>query len=143
MLSFSNKNISLSPGIYFATFKNFSADYSYQHNVQLLETAQGAVNEFTLQNHRLTLNATLKKRHIFNLNHYYYLNEVATGVTSAYFADFSYRFKMNKKNELMLNWQNIFNSRNFETAAVGEFFTTSTRYVLRPAQLIASFRWSF
>ena len=143
LLSFSNKNISLSPGIYFATFKDFSADYSYQHNVQLLETAQGAVNEFTLQNHRLTLNATLKKRHIFNWNHYYYLNEVTTGVTSAYFADLSYRFKLNKKNELVLNWQNIFNSRNFETAAVGEFFTTSTRYILRPAQLIASFRWSF
>jgi hypothetical protein len=95
------------------------------------------------QNHVLNLNFNLKSKQYVGLKSEYVNTTLFHERNENVFADFIYRYTIQKKKidvEMQLN--NIFGTNNFKTINVNDFSYVATNFVLRPRQLVFKIRFS-
>ncbi len=89
------------------------------------------------QSHSLNLNFYPKEGHYFALQTEYIQNTLFSQNTENFFADVIYRLTLEKKNiDLELQWNNIFDSRNYRTTNINSFSYVETHFLLRPSQVL-------
>lgn len=100
-------------------------------------------NRVTQQIHLLILNFYPKDNHYLSLKSEYIKNNLYTEVSENIFTDIVYRYSVKKKNaDIELQWNNIFNSKNFRYVNVDEFSYVETNFQLRPSQVVFKIKFS-
>lgn len=80
---------------------------------------------------------------IFNIDAEHYYNQIGTSTNNNYFLNLSYQWTLKKyKLDAKMAWNNVLNTNNYVNVANGEFFSNENIYVLRPSQLLVSFKFS-
>lgn len=95
------------------------------------------------QNHVLNLNFNLKSKQYIGLKSEYVNTTLFHERNENVFADFIYRYTIQKKKidfEMQLN--NIFGTNNFKTINFNDFSYVTTNFMLRPRQLLFKVRFS-
>jgi hypothetical protein len=95
------------------------------------------------QNHVLNLNFNLKSKQYIGLKSEYVNTTLFHERNENVFADFIYRYTIQKKKidfEMQLN--NVFGTNNFKTINVNDFSYVTTNFMLRPRQLLFKVRFS-
>ncbi|TDD76463.1 carboxypeptidase regulatory-like domain-containing protein [Flavobacterium caseinilyticum] len=109
-------------------------------NNKLEELKQPLVKQ---QNHVLNLNFNLKSKQYVGLKTEYINTTLFNERNENVFADFIYRYTIQKKKidfEMQVN--NVFGTNNFETINVSDFSYVATNFMLRPRQLLFKVRFS-
>lgn len=100
-------------------------------------------NTITQQNHLLNLNFYPKKNHLFAIKTEYINNNLFTENNENLFSDLIYCYNWKKKNiDLELQFNNIFNTKNYQTINISEFSYVETNLRLRPRQMLIKVRFS-
>lgn len=85
----------------------------------------------------------LNENEIFNIDAEHYYNQIATSTNNNYFLNLSYQWTLKKyKLDAKMVWNNVLNTKNYINVSNGEFFSNENIYVLRPSQLLISFKFS-
>jgi hypothetical protein len=97
-----------------------------------------------LQNHHASVSIFPVGRHQLSLAADYYASRGPSPTVQATFADLTYRYTLptKRKIDLEAQWSNIFDTRQYQYSYVGQFLLTQNTYQLRPAQVLASVRFS-
>ncbi len=128
-----------------------NTDFTDWLNVELKSVFQSSHN--TIQHHR---NSNITRQfHTFEMNIYpkenqflglkteFAKNRTFSSETKNFFADLIYRYTWEAKNiDFELNWNNIFNAKEYSTVSMNDFSYYESTYRLRPAQLLFKIRFS-
>ncbi|MFV8358674.1 hypothetical protein ACNQGB_21125 [Flavobacterium sp. XS1P32] len=117
----------------------YAGSWTFSNN-KLEELKQPQVKQ---QNHILNLNFNLKNKQYFGLKSEYVNTTLFHERNENVFADFIYRYTIQKKKidfEMQVN--NVFGTNNFKTINVNDFSYVTTNFMLRPRQLLFKVRFS-
>ena len=117
----------------------YSGSWTFSNN-KLEEQKQPQVKQ---QNHVLNLNFNLKSKQFIGLKSEYVNTTLFHERNENVFADFIYRYTIQKKKidfEMQLN--NVFGTNNFKTININDFSYVATNFMLRPRQLLFKVRFS-
>lgn len=85
----------------------------------------------------------LNDSEFFNIDAEHYYNQIGTSTNNNYFLNMSYQWTLKKyKLDAKITWNNVFNTNNYVNVSNGEFFSNENIYVLRPSQLLLTFKFS-
>lgn len=85
----------------------------------------------------------LNDSEFFNIDAEHYYNQIGTSTNNNYFLNLSYQWTLKKyKLDAKITWNNVFNTNNYVNVSNGEFFSNENIYVLRPSQLLLTFKFS-
>lgn len=85
----------------------------------------------------------LNDSEMLNMDVEHYYNQIGMSTNNNYFLNLSYQKTLKKyKLDAKIAWNNVFNTKNYINVSNGEFFSNETIYVLRPSQLLVSFKFS-
>lgn len=117
----------------------YAGSWTFSNN-KLEELKQPQVKQ---QNHVLNLNFNLKNKQYLGLKSEYVNTALFHERNENLFADFIYRYTIQKKKidfEMQVN--NVFGINNFKTINVNDFSYVATNFLLRPRQLLFKVRFS-
>lgn len=98
--------------------------YSHSQNVR--------IDVFPIKNHSIIWWLDYREN---TFNHQTFSNK---------FMDLMYRYKWDKKKiDFEIEWQNILNTREYEEVIINSIQTSTTKFKLRPAQILLSVRFNF
>lgn len=103
-----------------------------------VNTNFGAINR--LEN-SFKLNVFPVKHLQLGINMDYQTSSAEARLPNVFFMDFNMKYKL-KKFEFTLNWNNIFDERDYVVAYYGDFYSMLNVYELRPTNLILTIRFS-
>jgi hypothetical protein len=143
LLNLRNISYQLKPGFNLKLQSWASLDYSFQYNHSkneiMNETSNIAAIRSSVQRSRLFLYPF--KGLIVNFSHeYFYTNALSSENHAMNFADAGIKYRQ-RNMEYGLFYSNIFNVKQYISALYNSTNTYYTEYNLRPAQLLASFRF--
>lgn len=112
---------------------------SYRHNrAGIRENEMKPVNYFT-QDIAISLIPTKGITLTASINHYYN-NMLESSARSSWFGNLGVRYRM-KNVDWMLDWTNIFNTRQFVTYSYSDISSYYSVYALRPAEVLLKVRF--
>jgi hypothetical protein len=95
------------------------------------------------QNHVLNLNFNFKSKQYIGLKSEYVNTSLFNERNENVFADFIYRYTIQKKKiDVEMQMNNIFGTNNFKTINVNDFSYVATNFMLRPRQLLFKIKFS-
>ncbi len=115
----------------------YSASYRYSLN-KIRNSKMDRVNYFT-QDISATFIPVKKLTFTVSFNHYFN-DMIESSARSSWFGNVGARYKM-KDVDLMLNWTNIFNTRQFVTYSYNDISSYYSVYGLRPAEVLLRVRF--
>lgn len=138
---YNSDNYSVSPNITTSLGRfmivKYSASYSHNRN-KIRGNSMKPVNNFT-QNLATSL---IPKKGItltFSFNHYYN-NMIESSARSSWFGNFSARYRA-KRVDWMLDWSNVFNTREFINYSYSDISSHYSVYHLRPSEVMLRVRF--
>ncbi len=138
---YKNDNFDVSGSITSEIGKFMIVRYEGLYSVNHLKISNNKLNP--MQNFRQTLHTSFipKKGLIFNLafNHYHN-NAIQSSARSSWFGNVGIKYKL-KKMDLMLDWTNIFNTRQFVTYSYSDVSSYYSEYMLRPSEVLLRVRF--
>lgn len=143
LIDFKNESYLLKPAVNakLGTWASFS--YSFQFSKSKNTIRNDASNFVPLRNNtqRSQLNFFPAEGLTINLAHeYFYSSAIAAGNRTMNFADTGIKYR-NKNMEYAINYNNIFNVKQYISAAYNSTNTYYSAYNLRPAQVMLSLRF--
>ncbi|WP_316789802.1 hypothetical protein [Pedobacter frigoris] len=145
IVNFRNENYGVNPSISTRIKKLGSLSYSYQYNRSKNKTAQG--EKFSPINsirQRGQFNFFPAKSMTLNMSLEHFYNSAIRGENGAdqsmYFADLGARYTW-KRIEFNLEYNNVFNTKQYISASYSDISTFYTSYILRPAQVMMKVRF--
>lgn len=117
----------------------YAGSWTFSNN-KLEELRQPQVKQ---QNHVLNLNFNLKSKQYVGLKSEYISTTLFNERNENVFADFIYRYTIQKKKiDFEMQMNNVFGTNNFKTINVNDFSYVATNFLLRPRQLLFKVRFS-
>lgn len=120
-------------------------------SVKLESVFQFSKNEIQSQNnqnitqqfHKFDINIYPKEKQYFGLKTEYIKNNLFSNNSDNFFADLIYRYTWQNKNiDFELQWNNIFDTKNYKTVNINNYSYIETNYSLRPSQVLFKVRFS-
>lgn len=95
------------------------------------------------QSHQLSLNIYPSQKQYLGLKSVFIKNELFSSNNNNFFSDLIYRYTWKKKNiDFEIQWNNIFDAKNYSTITIDNFSYIETNFQLRPTQVLFKVRLS-
>jgi len=121
----------------------FSIEYQARWTFSKIKIQRQSNNTIMQQNHVLNLNFFTTENHFFVIKTEYIKNNLFSEKTKNLFTDLLYRYTWKKKNiDFELQYNNIFNTKNYRSVNVDAFSYIETSFQLRPSQVLLKIRFS-
>lgn len=143
LVKYRNQSFSLSPRILtkFSSKVNLQYRFTYSQNRSKIQEYDKSFDPISFISQDTQLNISPMKGLIVNLKYeYFYNNAIASGNRSMSFGDIGIKYKWNKA-ELILDYTNIFNSKQFISASYSDVSRYYYSYNLRPAEILFKIRF--
>lgn len=123
--------------------KWFSLNGSSSFTTSKLKNINNQSNKVKNWNNSIKTFFYLNDSEIFNIDAEHYYNQIGTRTNNNYFLNLSYQWTLKKyKVDVKMAWNNVLNTKSYINVSNGEFFSNENIYVLRPSQLLVSFKFS-
>lgn len=143
LIHFSNEVYHFKPGLLSKIGKAASVSYSYQfaQSRNAVKNDDRQFKPIRSDNQRIKLSLFPAKGLIINLEHeYFYAGAAAAGNKTMSFADAGIKYRY-KNIEYSIDYNNIFNAREYVFASYNEISSYYSVYALRPAQVLMRIRF--
>jgi hypothetical protein len=142
--SLQNKFFSFEPGLSSHLTNWLDIEYKSSFNIFLTKTDHEEQARNSQQVYTLNLAFYPAKNQYLGLTTAYYSNELPGNKTNNFFTDLVYRYTLEKKKtDLEIRGNNIFNHSEYNNTTLNAYQIINSRYILRPAQILFSVRFSF
>ncbi|MDN6310546.1 MAG: carboxypeptidase-like regulatory domain-containing protein [Psychroflexus sp.] len=118
---------------------NFESIFQFSKNKIQSQNNQNITQQF----HKFNINIYPKENQYLGLKTEYIKNNLFSKNSDNFFADLIYRYTWQKKNiDFELQWNNIFDIKNYKTVNINNYSYIETNYNLRPSQILFKVRFS-
>ncbi|MFD2907649.1 hypothetical protein ACFSX9_02770 [Flavobacterium ardleyense] len=123
--------------------KWFDLEYQAKWNISKSKVDNQSKKAITNQSHLACLNLYPLKNHYIGLKTEYFKNNLFATTDENLFADLIYRYTWkSKKIDFEVQYNNIFNTNEFQTVNVDSFSYVETSFALRPSQVLFKVRFT-
>ena len=123
------------------SWAGFSYSFNYTESRSKIENGQGTLRPIHTVSQKIQVNLFPVKNLILNLGLDYFQNSaIVSGSRTMSFGDFGAKYKWNKV-EFLLDYTNIFNSKQYITASYNDVSSYYYAYDLRPAEILLRVRF--
>lgn len=138
---YSSNNFSISPHITtdIGRFMVVRYNASYRHNRSIIRESKMTPVQYFTQDFAVSLIPTKGLTTTLSCNHYYN-SAIESSARSSWFGNAGVRYKM-KNVDWMLDWTNIFNTRQFVTYSYNDISSYYSMYRLRPSEVLLRIRF--
>lgn len=135
-----NMNIGLGTKIATDVFSWLNVELKSEYSWLRSTVNDGVENRIEQASHKVMIMVFPWEKHYFGATTDYYKNENSKSL----FLDFVYRYSFsNKRTKLEFRWINALNESEYSSYSVGEYYSISNHYKLRPSQLQMNLSFSF
>ncbi len=118
-------------------------DYQVQWSLSKSKIQSKKNQNITTQSHKWNLNIYPSDRQYIGIKSVYFQNDLFSEKTNYFFTDMVYRYTLKKKKiDFELQWNNIFNIKNYKNVIIDDFKYIETGFKLRPMQILFKVRFS-
>jgi len=136
-----NESISLKPTLFTDISKWITTEYKGSFTLFSNQVGTKKLRQIVTQSHSLNLILFLSDFQIFEINGEYFTNNFST-TPESYFLNLSYQYTLQKsKIDLELKWNNILNTKSYNTIYSNPYTYISNTYEVRPSQLIFNIKF--
>jgi hypothetical protein len=143
VIQFNSQRYSLTPAINtkIRSWSSLSYSVTFAENQTQLKSGNNDLDPIRTVSQRANLNIFPMKGLTFNLEYeYFYNNAIASGSRTMSFGDMGVKYKW-KKMEFLLDYTNIFNSKQYISASYNDISSYYYAYDLRPAEILLRVRF--
>ena len=143
ILQLNQQQYSIIPGIEtrIRSYASFSYRFNYTENLNKIKNDKGIFHPIRTLSQNVQLNLFPVKDLSLNLGYEYFHNSaIASGSRTMSFGDVGAKYKWNKM-EFLLDYTNIFNSKQFISASYNNTGSYYNAYDLRPAEIVLRVRF--
>ena len=121
---------------------NLTYSYDWMKSYSQLQDVKNAA--ITRQDHKVQLHIYPTETQYIGWESSYVADNLFSSSSHSFFSDLVYRYTIKQKNiDLELNWQNIFDTRNYRSINVSDYSYIESNIILRPSQVLFKVRFSF
>jgi hypothetical protein len=143
IIKYGSERYSLTPAINakIQSWSSLSYSITFSESQTKLKSGSNDLDPIRTISQRANLNIFPLKGLTVNLEYeYFYNNAIASGSRTMSFGDVGLRYKWNKL-EFLLNYTNVFNSKQYISASYNDISSYYYAYDLRPAEVLLSVRF--
>jgi hypothetical protein len=143
VVKFGSQHYSLNPSITtkIQSWSSLSYNVTFVENRTQLKSGNNNLEPIRTVSQRANLNIFPLKGLTFNLEYeYFYNNAIASGSRTMSFGDVGVKYKW-KKMEFLLDYTNVFNSKQYISASYSDISSYYYAYDLRPAEILLRVRF--
>lgn len=143
IIDYEGNHYSINPSIQtkLRSWGSLSYDFSFSENKSKIKRNENEFDPIRTTSHRANLNIFPLKGLIFNLGYeYFYNSAIASGSRAMSFGDVGVKYKW-KKMEFLLDYTNIFNTKQYISASYNDISSYYYAYDLRPAEIVLRVRF--
>ncbi|GHV56918.1 TonB-dependent receptor [Bacteroidia bacterium] len=143
ILRFNSRNYSLSPSVTtkIRSWSSFSYGFTFAENQSRLTDRSDDLRPIRTFSHNAQFNLFPLKDLTINLKYeYFYNNAITAGSRAMSFGDIGAKYKW-KKLEFLLDYNNLFNAKQYISASYSDISSYYYAYDLRPAEIVLRVRF--